>query len=396
MTSWAFNDIWTGLDVFLSKRAPQTKKQDRPQLHRILPSQPLGNMTSWRRRWWKEVLLAPLIGTLKCVQLVELAVTVTGQSYTHWRTMHRRLPKSKPLLSSSTTANPLQSITGIGAAAKSSTSRPTSFLQLPLEIRLRIYTLVLRAPGIIEPYHDPTLTFFCALPPTWAPGQHIRSDTDPPSTHLRWRSTPADLRPRRQGCVQPPGVPCRILCGDQPVAGRYERAAAVRASHLLRTCRGVYADVMDLLYARNTMSFCCADMVRYFTRNTSPEGLARVRYVHVALIASSSSRRQKKVIEGAMRTVGDAFSGLRQLDVEIVLKNGQPADPQNFWAWLRMDVLGKLRGLEVLVLKVPVYLDTLEAQMHPDYPSRLCALDTLSSWDKDEYRELKTMVMSAK
>jgi hypothetical protein len=350
------------------------------QSDRLVVSNSLEDMTSTWKHYGKASLRATLIGIIACIQLVEFAVDVTKRFYKRRRFRSRRLPRSKPLLPPSSIAKP---------------SRPTatSFLHLPVEVRLRIYALVLAAPGIIEADPNPRLTLYSARPPTWQPGQHIRSDADPPSADLRWHHRPEDPRPLRQGCIVRSGLSCRIVCGDQNAIG-YRRAALIIVTDLLRTCRAVYADVLDLLYASNTMSFRSADMVRYFSQNTSPEGLSRVKYVHLALVMSLDSPRERKVVEGAVRTLRDTYPELRQLDVEIVLKSGQPADAACFWAWLRRNVFEKLRGLEEFVLKVPAYSDRLE--LHPDYPGPLCVCETLSAWDEGEYAELKALVTSTK
>lgn len=73
--------------------------------------------------------------------------------------------------------------------------QPTSFLNLPWELRTRIYNLALhdghydRSRKVGEPiiYQIQGHPRRGPLPSHWAPGQHVRSDdneTDPPSTHL--------------------------------------------------------------------------------------------------------------------------------------------------------------------------------------------------------------------
>ncbi|OTA79366.1 hypothetical protein M434DRAFT_18049 [Hypoxylon sp. CO27-5] len=147
----------------------------------------------------------------------------------------------------------------------------------------------------------------------------------------------------------------------------------------------------------NTISLFGAQIARYFCRNVSPEGLQRVRFVHVAHVIPSDtwdSSSERKNVAGAMRILRDSLPGLRQLDVEVALTYGQPKDPERFWVWLREDVLGQFRGLERFVLKVPVYLPftPIRSQGWEGW-TPLC--EPLSSWDDGEYQALKAKATSS-
>ncbi|KAH8695409.1 hypothetical protein BGW36DRAFT_382652 [Talaromyces proteolyticus] len=119
---------------------------------------------------------------------------------------------------------------------------------------------------------------------------------------------------------------------------------------------------MDIIYGGNTISFFGAEGVLYFANNSSPEGLPRIRYAHLAICIPSlewNQAKQKRTVIDAVQCLNSRMTSLCQLDVEVALTEGQPPQPELFWAWLR-EVLGQLRGLDRLVLKVSV--------LHPEHP----------------------------
>lgn len=346
--------------------------------------------------------LISVIGLYYCAKFtfrtLEEVVHSTSLAYNRIRVKSRRRPKSKPLAVASAELK-------ISPTAAAGTAK-TSFLDLPVEIRLLIYHFALGGPLIIQVCTHSS--FWGARPSHWAPGQVIRSDADPPSKTL---STIIGLGgsglrqrvvPPRQGCVRH-GTVSNLICGEEYYYCRSGRPwwcddgkeSTVPAYHedLMRACRVVYREVLDVLYGDNTISLFGAEIAQYFVRNASPEGLRRVRFVHIALVVPSSgwdSRLQKRMVQGTIRILRDSLPSLRQLDVEVVLPWGQPKDARRFWAWLREDVLGQLRGLERFVLKVSVY----KPFERPRW--RDIEIEPLSAWDDGEYEALKTRVASFK
>lgn len=126
----------------------------------------------------------------------------------------------------------------------------------------------------------------------------------------------------------------------------------------MRTCRLVYTEVLDLLYGYNTVSFFGSEIVPFFVRNASPEGLLRIRYVPVALSIQSlnwSMPRNKTSVLDTIHCINESMAtSLRQLDIEVVLTHGQPSEPQQFWAWLVQALSSNFHGLGRFVLKVSV------------------------------------------
>ncbi|KAI1209786.1 uncharacterized protein F4807DRAFT_426288 [Annulohypoxylon truncatum] len=341
----------------------------------------------------------PLVGVYYCIKYsfkaAEATVGAGYDAYNRRRVRTRRLPKSKPLAtvsssSQSTTAPPV-----IG------TTR-TSFLHLPPEIRLHIYRLALVGPAIIQVRTHSS--FWGPRPSTWDPAQGIRDDADAPSEALR-RITRLGgswlhplVTPPSHGCVRY-GAVSQLICGEGRhfVPGWVQPEKTAFPTDLMRSCRVVYGEVLDVLYAGNTISLFGADMARYFCRNASPEGLSRVRFVHVAHVMPSDgwdSSSHMKSVRASMRILRDALPSLRQLDVEVALTYGQPENPDKLWAWLREDVLGQFRDLERFVLKVSVY-----KHFRPDRPRGhegwTPPYEPLSSWNDGEYQNLKDRVMSS-
>ncbi|KAI1375475.1 hypothetical protein F4677DRAFT_422936 [Hypoxylon crocopeplum] len=340
----------------------------------------------------------PFLLCILCLKysLDPVADTIRGtfRIYRRFRARTRRLPKSKSLITTSSRFD--------ATAAPPTRGKKTSFLHLPPEIRLQIYRLALGQRAIVQV--DAGCSFWGARPQNWGPGQGIRDDGEEPSKALRTTiglggsGTNQLVYPPRSGCVFYSAV-SQLICGETwHTRPRWvEPESEVFYSDLMRACRIVYGELLDVLYADSTISLFGADMVRYFRRNASPEGLGRVRFVHVALIVQSSSwdsSLQRKTVQGTVRMLRDLHPGLRQLDVEVVLLWGQPKDPQRFWAWLREDVLGQLRGLERFVLKIPVYKPFRKPQ-YGGHEAWTPKYEALSSWDDSEYQALKDKVTSS-
>ncbi|KAH9903780.1 hypothetical protein F4778DRAFT_781162 [Xylariomycetidae sp. FL2044] len=346
----------------------------------------------------------------------------------------RHLPKSAPLIHTPEGQPDARSGAANGAAigeaadapstaaAAAAAAGPTSFLHLPFELRLQIYREagLYAAHGMIvqvsaiQPRWGPR-------PPHWAPSQHVRNDdanadvdVDGPSEAFRnavglgatgyIQHIPLSTR----GCVRK-GPALQMFCGEQDrvTARRWSGGGPVIAhpTDLMRSCRTAYADVLELLYGSATVSLVGGEMVRFFARNASPEGLARVRYVHLALHVRLDERgrlgrAQRRGAERAVRRLRGALPALRQLDVDVVLTWGQPEAPAALWRWVREDVLGRHLdglGLERFVLSVSVlskeeFRPRRDYEVTEEYRSR--GWTWLSSWDDQKYEELRGRVMA--
>ncbi|OTB00711.1 hypothetical protein M426DRAFT_324071 [Hypoxylon sp. CI-4A] len=337
----------------------------------------------------------PLCGCYLCVKYTSKAIIATvgaaWDAYIYVRVKTRRLPKSKPLAGGPTLSEQ-------SSLLPPTTSSKTSFLHLPPEIRLQIYRLVLqdRAIAQVRAYSS----FWGPRPRRWALTQGIRSDGEAPSRTLRTITGLGGsgldqlVFPPSHGCVLHTAV-STLICGESHhlTPGWAERKNRVFHTDLMRTCRVVYSEMLDILYANNTISLYGAKISRYFCRNASPEGLSRVRYLHIAHVISPDSSSDRKEVKEAMRLVRDSLPGLKQLDVEIALTWSQPKDPEKFWTWLKGDLLGQFRGLERFVLKVSVY-KTFTPVKYAGPDGWTPPYEALSSWKDDEYQHLKARVTS--
>ncbi|KAI1454572.1 hypothetical protein F4805DRAFT_309746 [Annulohypoxylon moriforme] len=339
----------------------------------------------------------PLVGAYYCLKFSFKAAEATIEAgydvYNRHRVKTRRLPKSKPLATAPPSPQKVTNSLSAGSRA--------SFLHLPPEIRLHIYRLALVGPAIVQVRTHSS--FWGPRPADWDSTQGIRDDADAPSETLRCITGLGGsglhqlVSPPSHGCVRYSAV-SQLICGEghHLVPGWVYPEKMVFPTDLMRSSRVVYGEVLDELYAGNTISLFGADIARYFCRNASPEGLSRVRFVHVAHVVPSDgwdSSSHMKSVCGAMRMLRNSLPSLRQLDVEVALTHGQPKNPGRFWSWLREDVLGQFRGLEQFVLKVSVY--------KPFRPSRSGGFDgwtppyePFSLWDDGEYQLLKDRVTS--
>ncbi|KAI1772581.1 hypothetical protein F4818DRAFT_132762 [Hypoxylon cercidicola] len=345
------------------------------------------------------VCLLPLIVLFFCHKYATEGATeivyARAKLRRHIRVKTRRLSKSKPLAES-----PLSSKS---PASKTPTSATVSFLHLPVEIRLRIYRLAFGDPAIAQV--SVYSSYWGPRPENWGPTQGIRDDADDPSAALRriiglgGSGLRQMVAPPSHGCVHY-GCVTQLICGDRrwlvPIPKQIYKGTSVFYTDLMPASRIIYGELLDVLYADNTISLFGPEIARYFCRNASPEGLRRVRFVHVALIIPSSgwdSRSQRKNIQGTIKMLRDSLHGLRQLDIEIVLLWGQPKDPQRFWAWLREDVLAQFRSLDRFVLKISVY-KTFTPPQHSEYLKWTPEYEPLETWNESEYLELKARVTS--
>ncbi|KAK8104418.1 uncharacterized protein PG998_011451 [Apiospora kogelbergensis] len=329
---------------------------------------------------------------------------------------------------------------GGGGGGKTATTPKSYFLLLPPEIRHMIYDLLLGEPGIIEPEAHDRLVGWGPRPESWkATHRHIRSDSDPPSKILtamvmhsqgRWHRSPRNVQlfsprwPRRPPLSTDPYCwhsKHQLVCSD----GDMLPLPTTQGPHylnLMRTCRAVYSELLDRLYGANTISLCGADMVDVAAREWPRAGLARVAYVHVALIVNTergwksdlawNRRRWRRELEKTARTLAGAFPAMRQLDLEIAapgedlfLKSHHKA----LWRDL-CEVLDKYLTassttktanrewwrrkkrprppLEEFVLKVPICI-----WREPDEAGRQkCGNCLLSSWNECDYQRLKAAI----
>ncbi|ORY64784.1 uncharacterized protein BCR38DRAFT_184895 [Pseudomassariella vexata] len=277
----------------------------------------------------------------------------------------------------------------------------TSFLHLPLEIRSYIYELALGGPAIVQPKFKASMRG--SRPTTWQLAQHIRDDEELPSSALcRIITTGGSglsqiITIRDHSCRAGYLIPAMIYDGSRldTTQGYILRVMGQPVAPHIRamlTCRKVYDDVLHRLYADSTISLFGAEMVHYFTRNASPEGLRRVRYVHVALVIASKqweTAKSKSAVETALCSISETFTGLRELDVEIVLMWSQPNKPHQFWTWLKDELSRHSRGLDKFVMKIAVYRSG-QPRRDTDVPR----FERLKGWDENEYSALKAAVTS--
>ncbi|KAI6086732.1 hypothetical protein F4821DRAFT_237847 [Hypoxylon rubiginosum] len=346
-------------------------------------------------------IIAPIFGLYHCVMYtidgVEEVIHIGYKVRRHVRVKTRRLPKSKPLAKAPSSE---PQVSKAAAVAK------TSFLHLPVEIRLQIYRIALGGPGgsAIAQVTTHSATWG-PRPEHWSPGQSIRYDADEPSAALRLITGlgGSGLRqlvaPPAHGCVHFACI-SQLICGDRCyfVPKWPYKDENVFYPDLMRVCREIYDELLDVLYADNTISLFGTEIAQYFCRNASPEGLRRVRSIHVALTIPSSgwnSRLQRKNIQETVKMLQDSLPVLQYLDIEVVLLWGQPKEPQRFWAWLRNDVLAQFRGLESFVLKVAVYKPFTPPRSWCGFVDWIPDYESLNDWNDREYRDLKSMVTSS-
>ncbi|KAI1475612.1 hypothetical protein F4774DRAFT_274331 [Daldinia eschscholtzii] len=354
--------------------------------------------TMVKRKTFFIAFVLPCVAVYYCLKYtlhtVEKTLDVVGSARQNYRVRTRKRPKSKPLAVVPSSK---------GTTPTTTTTTKTSFLHLPLEIRLIIYRLALGGPAIIQV--RPTYSIRGPRPETWDPTQGIRSEHDPPSKTLRLTiglgGSPLRqlVSPPRSGCVVY-GCVSQLICGEMyySMITRFRHHETVFFTDLLRVSRAVYVEALDLLYAEYTISLFGVEMARYFCRNASPEGMARVLYAHVALLFPAStwnSSLQKRSVKETMKLLRDSLPHLRQLDVEVAVTWGQPKHAGQFWSWLTGDdVLGQFRGLEKFVLKASAYMP-FARRPYGNWAAWTPEYELLASWDDGEYQALKERVTSS-
>jgi hypothetical protein len=212
------------------------------------------------------------------------------------------------------------------------------------------------------------LSAYAPYQSTWAPGQCIRSDGDPLHHKVPFMlalgasaCNPIVIAPSR-GCLRYSAGPTTIYgdglarwasmdCRDTPPETICEPVT------LLRVCKKIYHEVLPLLCSQNTISLFGAEMVSFFLRQASPDGVKSIRNLHLLLRLDATqwakSRRKKEVLVTIHRPK-EKFTGLLRLDVDVIVTWGQPSDGHMLWQWLRQEVFSPLEGLEQFVLKSTV------------------------------------------
>ncbi|KAK8083506.1 hypothetical protein PG996_002287 [Apiospora saccharicola] len=340
----------------------------------------------WKRALWLwpakcccYSIYYPLRGLYICAKHAKRTPGKIGVAWRQQRVRNRHIPKRGPIAQKEQ-----QTKYAVDA------SSPASFLHLPLELRLAIYDLALGEPCLVEPHLGKPE--WHPRPCHWRPGQRIRDEgEDPSEDELR-----TVLKVRAFGLLYAPNY------GRRP-DGSWERLSRERVSwdwfappgyaKLMRTCHAVYDDLLHRLYAENTISLVGAQMVRYFGRNASPEGLGLVRFVHVALTLSYhewESYEEKKTFERAIQSLQTLFPRLEQLDLDITVVGAHPVKAEEFWEWLCKDVLEcHLANLQKFRLRVTGYAPGTRS---PCLPRRRPWFERLFTWNEKEYRALKAAV----
>ncbi|KAK8042070.1 hypothetical protein PG993_006593 [Apiospora rasikravindrae] len=320
----------------------------------------------------------PLRGLYLCAKHAKRTPGKIGVAWRRRRIRNRKIPKSKPIAQT-------QQQKALDA------SSPASFLHLPLELRLQIYDLALGDACLVEPHLG--RPEWHPRPCNWQPGQRIRGDDEEPQSDelrtvldvrafgllysKRWRVHPDNHDWERFSRYGVPWTWYRSPC----------------YSKLMRTCHTVYDDLLHRLYGENTISLVGAEMLRYFGRNASPEGLGLVRYVHVGLVVSCQgweSRQEQESLEHAVRSLQKLFPKLEQLDLNVTIVGAHPVKPGKFWDWLRMDVLERhLANLQEFRLRVTGYAP---GHRSPCLPCPRPWYEQLLTWNEDDYQALKAAV----
>ncbi|KAK8114025.1 hypothetical protein PG999_006094 [Apiospora kogelbergensis] len=267
---------------------------------------------------------------------------------------------------------------------------PASFLRLPLELRLKIYDLVLGEPCLVEPHLGKPQ--WHPRPCNWQPGQRIRGDDE----ELQGDELRTVVDVRAYGLL----YSCQYYRHPDGSSERRSRHNVPWGwwsppcyCALLRTCRTVYGDLLYRLYGENTVSLVSAEMVRYFGRNASPEGLQLVQNVHTSLVVTWrgwESRKEQEPFEQAVQSLQRLFPTLKQLDLNVTIVGAQPMKPEEFWKWLRKNVLERhLTNLDNFTLRVSTYD---YQKPHGCVRNHRVQYDQLVSWDENDYQALKATV----
>ncbi|KAL8933674.1 MAG: hypothetical protein Q9216_006259 [Gyalolechia sp. 2 TL-2023] len=142
--------------------------------------------------------------------------------------------------------------------------------------------------------------------------------------------------------------PSDLLRRCRPAAARtchdYDPLLASTANGnvaLLRTCRQIYAEAVNVMYARNTFDFDHQDLFLFFSRSILPQRLAQIRSLELHL-QTASIKTTFPWIEPAPNswklmwtTIAEDMPGLKHLRVGLVGKCGDSyPDMESDW-WLR-------------------------------------------------------------
>ncbi|KAK6821230.1 hypothetical protein PG987_015630 [Apiospora arundinis] len=245
----------------------------------------------------------------------------------------------------------------ITTTSKPKTKKKTSFLRPapgdpPPDLRLGPRRAVHRPAPARRRQHQlgPAPAVVARDAPARAPRRGSPQRRPPPDDHVL--RGPGGAAAREYSIVGGFRDEFRLVCGDQPawlastISGFKivvsQGPGAPRHLSLMRTCRAVYGELFERLYGQNTVSLCGQGMLDWISREWPLAGLARVRYVHAALLVDAAwgRKRQRQSLEKAVQTLRETLPGMRQLDLEIAVWSGEhkPAggggDADWFWACL--------------------------------------------------------------
>ncbi|KAL2820288.1 hypothetical protein BJX63DRAFT_380374 [Aspergillus granulosus] len=195
------------------------------------------------------------------------------------------------------------------------------FFKLPPELRQMVYREVLipRAPI------------------------HVRR------THRRLCSTPCRGVPHSQYCAQ-------LMAADGTVARRLQDEAPHRDKilPLLRTCRGIYFEAVDLIYTANTLLFEDLATLSAFPRCVTPDRLSSIQRVRLDIFPY----KDENTIRTGWQSAIDALVAMHGL-VDLTMRIHW-AENLSRWELHRDSLLGPLKGVTVgrkFVVELPPSAD---------------------------------------
>ncbi|KAL8782303.1 MAG: hypothetical protein Q9213_005497 [Squamulea squamosa] len=123
---------------------------------------------------------------------------------------------------------------------------------------------------------------------------------------------------------------------------------------LLRTCRQVYVEAVEIMYAQNTFEFDHQDLFLLFSWNTLPQRLETIRHLHLNCREDSFSSSFFKVEFGSSswimmwQHIKEDMPGLKHLRVRILGEQGSSHPSEDRW-WVTPML--QLRGLKTFQLE---------------------------------------------
>ena len=199
-------------------------------------------------------------------------------------------------------------------------------LNLPVEIRMRIYEYVLANRYIFHVEYDPAyprrlVQFQCRYPPNWGSSRHLRRKGDPRFGSEMW------IEDENVGL----GLP--------------------------KSCRQIYKETMPLLYGTNTFSVDSLDTLVFLNQTVPVHRLASIRYLQITwagsrlpLVKFSDRVKRPEDDETWIRfwnIIATRLTGLEGLDVQLRPLRGEYREEK---VWLAP--LTRIRGLKHFVLDI--------------------------------------------